>query len=213
MEKKLNFSKMFMDMHPGFFEKEYIKNIGDGREYKELILWASDIEKTNIPIEVPDNITFGMYEGDFEAFLSEVRRVDTGWAEIYKPGDRIYCGFDGEKIASFCMLEDMGTWIKDSLKFNNGEVEEYFYGGKFVENFIQGTARDLLATALVRLDCMGLKPILHVHDEIVIETPTKDVERNKNILRLCMVKPPAWFEKEYSFLLDTEMSEQGRYSK
>lgn len=120
MDKKLNFSKMFMDMHPGFFEKEYIKNIGDSREYKELILWASDIEKTNIPIEVPDNITFGMYEGDFEAFLFEVRRVDTGWAEIYKPGDRIYCGFDGEKIASFCMLEDMGTYTEDGVTYKIG---------------------------------------------------------------------------------------------
>ncbi len=120
MNKQIDFEKMFYVMHPGFFEKDYIRNIAEGNVYNEMILWTSEIEKAYIAIDVPDNINFGMYEGDFEAFLTEVNKVDTGWAKIYKPKDRIYCAFDGDKIASFCMLEDMGTYTEDGVTYKIG---------------------------------------------------------------------------------------------
>lgn len=111
------------------------------------------------------------------------------------------------------VLEDMGDWIKTSYKFNNGEDTEYFYGGKFVENYIQGVARDLLGLAILRADKMNLCPILHVHDEIVIEVLKKDVDRASKILSLCMKKPPEWFDKKYDFLLDVELAVNERYTK
>lgn len=111
------------------------------------------------------------------------------------------------------VLEDMGDWIKTSYKFNNGEDIEYFYGGKFVENYIQGVARDLLGLAILRADRIGLCPILHVHDEIVIETTKQKAEFSGKALALCMKKPPEWFDKKYDFLLDVELATNERYTK
>ena len=45
------------------------------------------------------------------------------------------------------------------------------YGPKFVENIVQGTARDILAEAMLRLNSQGYRIVMHVHDEVVIEAP------------------------------------------
>ena len=49
------------------------------------------------------------------------------------------------------------------------------YGPKFVENIIQAISRDILAEAMSRLDAVGYKIVMHVHDEAVIEAPTEAV--------------------------------------
>ncbi len=43
------------------------------------------------------------------------------------------------------------------------------YGPKFVENIVQGIARDLLAAAMLRLETNGYRIVAHVHDEVIIE--------------------------------------------
>jgi len=45
------------------------------------------------------------------------------------------------------------------------------YGPKIVENIVQGTSRDLLAEAMLRLDKAGYRIVGHVHDEVIIEAP------------------------------------------
>lgn len=45
------------------------------------------------------------------------------------------------------------------------------YGGRGVENIVQGIARDCLAEALLRLDKAGYKIAFHVHDEAVLDVP------------------------------------------
>lgn len=45
------------------------------------------------------------------------------------------------------------------------------FGGKLVENIVQGTARDLLASALVNVSKAGYNIVFHVHDEIIVEAP------------------------------------------
>jgi DNA polymerase len=43
------------------------------------------------------------------------------------------------------------------------------YGGKLVENIVQGIARDCLAESLLRLTAAGYKIAFHVHDEVVLD--------------------------------------------
>lgn len=56
-----------------------------------------------------------------------------------------------------------------------GEVDTY--GGKLVENIVQATARDCLAHSMLKLDKLGYRIVMHVHDEIVIE-----IEENRDEL-------------------------------
>ena len=62
------------------------------------------------------------------------------------------------------------------------------YGGKFVENIVQAIARDLLADAIKRLDARGFEIVMHVHDEVVIESDKASVEEINTI----MSQVPKW---------------------
>lgn len=55
------------------------------------------------------------------------------------------------------------------------------YGGKLVENIVQATARDCLAEAMLKLDEAGYKILMHVHDEVIIESDPADGELEKVI--------------------------------
>jgi DNA polymerase bacteriophage-type len=66
------------------------------------------------------------------------------------------------------------------------------YGGKITENIDQGIGYDCLRHALVQADINNLPVVLHVHDEIVVETVSED---KKEVLeRLCdaMLHLPSW---------------------
>ena len=43
--------------------------------------------------------------------------------------------------------------------------------GTFVENVVQGTARDLLAAAIERFETSGIDVVFHCHDEVTVEVP------------------------------------------
>jgi DNA polymerase len=46
-----------------------------------------------------------------------------------------------------------------------------FWGGPLAENATQGTARDVMMDAVVRLESAGYKVVLTIHDEIICEVP------------------------------------------
>ncbi|GIO34371.1 DNA polymerase [Paenibacillus albilobatus] len=63
------------------------------------------------------------------------------------------------------------------------------YGGKLVENIVQAIARDCLAVTLMRVEHAGYDTVLHVHDEIGVESDrAEDLDR---ILEI-MAQPIAW---------------------
>lgn len=71
-----------------------------------------------------------------------------------------------------------------------GWVRMGIYGGKFVENEVQATARDVLAHAIVNLEKEEYPVVLHVHDEIVAEVP--EVFGSVTEFEAIMSRLPAW---------------------
>ena len=66
------------------------------------------------------------------------------------------------------------------------------YGGKLVENITQAVARDCLAAALRNLVAAGYKPLMHIHDEVVLEVPKAqmhDDELDRIIKIMCAPIP------------------------
>ncbi|MDE7179485.1 MAG: DNA polymerase [Lachnospiraceae bacterium] len=57
--------------------------------------------------------------------------------------------------------------ISENKKWSRIET----YGPKLVENIVQGTARDLLAEAMLRVEEKGYPIVMHCHDEIIAEVP------------------------------------------
>lgn len=65
------------------------------------------------------------------------------------------------------------------------------YGGKLVENIVQGIARDCLAVTMIRLEKIGYPIVFHVHDEVILEVPA---DGSKTLEEVCKVfkQPIVW---------------------
>ena len=78
--------------------------------------------------------------------------------------------------------------ISENKKWSRIET----YGPKLVENIVQGTARDLLAEAMLRVEEKGYPIVMHCHDEIIAEVP----EGSGSVDEMCeiMAIQPKWAE-------------------
>lgn len=80
------------------------------------------------------------------------------------------------------------------------------YGGKFVENIVQAIAKDILAEAMMRLEKKGFNIVMHIHDEVVIESDSSSVEEINKIMSLV----PSWAP---GLILDADGFESEFYKK
>ena len=80
------------------------------------------------------------------------------------------------------------------------------YGGKFVENIVQAIARDILAEAMMRLEKKGFNIVMHIHDEVVIESDSSSIEEVNQI----MSAVPEWAP---GLILDADGFESEFYKK
>ena len=80
------------------------------------------------------------------------------------------------------------------------------YGGKFVENIVQAIARDILAEALMRLEEKGFNIVMHIHDEVVIESDSSSIEEINEIMSIV----PCWAT---GLILDADGFESEFYKK
>ena len=80
------------------------------------------------------------------------------------------------------------------------------YGGKFVENIVQAIARDILAEAMMRLEQKGFNIVMHIHDEVVIESNSSSIEEINEIMSIV----PSWAP---GLILDADGFESDFYKK
>jgi hypothetical protein len=73
-----------------------------------------------------------------------------------------------------------------------GSLPSKFHGAKLVENLVQGTARDVLADMVLRIEASCVPVVMHVHDEIIAEVPADEAEAALSIITRQMSTPPAW---------------------
>jgi DNA polymerase len=92
------------------------------------------------------------------------------------------------------------SFEKDSISYmgkqQNGKkwIRIQSHGGKFIENFVQSTARDILREGLLAAADDGFNIVMHVHDEIVCEHPAGDNYYTAERLRELMAQAIPWCE-------------------
>jgi DNA polymerase bacteriophage-type len=149
--------------------------------------------------------------GAFWKTLARAARVAirTGQAIQVGGGSRpmIVAAFDGDaltlQLPSGRVINYPGARLAPNRKFEDGDSDIEFFDnakgqwkrvrawfGTLVENLVQGTARDLLAAALLRFEARGQQIVFHCHDEVVIEVPTGSIT-DQEVLAI-LLEPPAW---------------------
>ncbi len=123
------------------------------------------------------------------------------------PSGRILCypfaRFEGDSV----------TYAKASWKPKSGAKEwprGRLWRGLACENLTQAAANDILRHSLRQLDADGLRVVLHVHDEIVIECRESDADRVRERLESVMVAAPEW---AVGLPLGVEATVMARYGK
>lgn len=99
---------LFHSMHPDFFERKDIQKISNEFIYEEMVLSLDEFEPCIYDRKLDENISFGYFQGDISEIKEAVEKVHQDWPQYYTAAKRIYCGYIDDKIASFCMIENMG---------------------------------------------------------------------------------------------------------
>jgi len=74
-----------------------------------------------------------------------------------------FVGADGETI----FKDKLHFWAVDGI--SKKWIEHGAYGGLLFQNAVQGSARDVMADAMKRVEAAGYEPTITIHDEIVAE--------------------------------------------
>ena len=105
------YAALFDEIQPGFFEREYVRNLPENEIACEQLLRLQDFDEGIYEKDLEKNVSFGCYEGDTEELRELVKRVVPGWTSFFNENSRIYCGFIDGKVASFCLIENFGEHV------------------------------------------------------------------------------------------------------
>lgn len=99
-----------------FFRKMGFETAG---EFTEMELSLTDFAVTEIP--VPENVSFGFFEGDMGELKKAVAQVDEEWVQ-YFGYETVFCSFADGKIAGFCIVGDDETCLLSDGKSRIGSI-------------------------------------------------------------------------------------------
>lgn len=99
---------LFNSLYPNFFESEFIRDLPDEYVFDEMILSLEEFDAHIYDKRFDGSVSFGFYGGDIDELKKEVEKVDSDWVQFFDGNDRIFCGYLNGKIASFCIVDNMG---------------------------------------------------------------------------------------------------------
>ena len=85
-----------------------------------MVLFVDEFEPDIYHKKLDEHISFGCFEGDLADLKKEVAKVVEDWVDFYNGKHRAYCGYVDGKIASFCLIEDMGEHVINGCKIKVG---------------------------------------------------------------------------------------------
>lgn len=163
-----------------------------GLEEEELAPLVSSWRRAN------PHITQFWWDVDATAIKAVTEKKQTRVGKIifeYKSGILFVTLPSGRKLSYVKPRMALNKFDRNGLTYEGiaengkwGRIETY--GPKLVENIVQGTARDLLAEAMLRLKKQGFDIVMHIHDEAVLEVP----EGVSSVEEVCaiMAEQPEW---------------------
>ena len=146
------------------------------------------------------HITQFWWDVDAAAIKAVTEKQKTKVGKIifeYKSGILFITLPSGRKLSYVKPRMAVNRFGRDSLTYEGISENKKWsrietYGPKLVENIVQGTARDLLAEAMLRVEKKGYPIVMHCHDEIIAEVP----EGTGSVDEMCeiMAVQPEWAE-------------------
>lgn len=132
---------------------------------------------------------------DMDISLSKAELFRSGYFKSYKDVLKYQ-----DKMLKADYIETLGGryWSKDTVMLENGSIKRYNYP-------IQGTAAEGLKEALYLLMKNKKKHwllVAVVHDEIVLEVPTAEIDEAKKMLEKCMIDGMRRFIKKVPIVVD-----------
>ena len=119
-------------------------------------------------------------------------RVRSGFLWLQLPSNRVLAYSRPrleEREAPWGDLRPVVTFMAVNSYSRKWERQQA-YGGRWTENVVQATARDLLAAGMLRLEQAGYPVVLTVHDEVVAEIP--ETFGSLEEFERLMAELPAW---------------------
>ena len=107
-EVKMDYKEIFYRLNPGFFDRKYIKDMKEDRIYTELVMDLRNELPVTEPVPCPEDIAFRYFEGNIDVLRKAVFEVDGDWVRYFNEGGSYFCAYDGDRIAAFCFLGEMG---------------------------------------------------------------------------------------------------------
>lgn len=184
--------KQYRDAHPELADY----NVGAWARAEEAAIRATQNEGYKFQLAGTD-ITFHIHRIDTERYWLLCTLPSGRHIAYYRPKVRL-----GERFGRSVQKLSFRT------EWNGKSYREDTYGGKLLENYVQGTARDVCAVGALNVEAAGYPVIGLVHDE-VISLPDADFGSHEEVARL-MCQLPAWIT---DLPVEAEAATMWRYGK
>lgn len=133
---------------------------------------------------------------DSKRMVDDYRRANPMVTDLWNRLERAFASKDG---GTYKLPLPSGRRLRyynvDSIDMTAEAVRghsENFYGGKLCENFVSAVARDILAESWLKMHDAGLKVIMSVHDELVVECHEAEADEIAESVKKFMSTPPNW---------------------